>query len=785
MQRSAAATGAQPPDDSERVKVGAPSETAGGAAAILSALAQVRAHTGLVRGSRALLTVNQSSGFDCPGCAWPDPSGHRSDFEFCENGAKAVAWEITDRTIDGGFFAARTVDELLALSDFELGQAGRFTEPLILRPGSRRYEPIAWDAAFALIAEELAALAAPGEAAFYTSGRTSNEAAFLYQLFVRQLGTNNLPDCSNLCHESSGVALKETIGVGKGTVQLVDFEQADAIFILGQNPGTNHPRMLTTLQKAAERGCKIVSINPLPEAALQRFAHPQEPLELLGKGTAISTLFLPVRIDGDAALLKAIMKELLAHERRQPGTVFDWPFIREHTEGIEALIADLDAEDLDELCAVAGVSREQVRAAVDIARSARRIICCWAMGLTQHKAAVATIQQVVNFLLLGGHMGRPGAGACPVRGHSNVQGDRTMGISPRVDEAFLSRLGARYGFSAPPEPGLDTVGTIEAMRAGRIKVFCALGGNFLQATPDTERTAEALGRCRLLVHISTKLHRGHLVVGPGPGSPDGGHGQQSLILPCLGRTEIDVQASGPQLVTVENSMGVVHASRGNLRPVSPQLKSEVAIVCELAQATLARRAERGTGPVSLVPWLELRDDYDRIREHIESVIPGFVRYNERVRAADGFLLPNAVRQRDFHTATGKARFTVHAVPRHTLGPGQLLMMTLRTHDQFNTTVYGLDDRYRGIRGGRRVILLNEEDLRELGLVAQQRVDITSHFQGATRTATRFVAVPYPIPRRCAATYFPESNVLVPLESHADKSRTPTSKSVVITLAPSA
>ena len=403
------------------------------------------------------------------------------------------------------------------------------------------------------------------------------------------------------------------------------------------------------------------------------------------------------------------------------------------------------------------------------------------MGLTQHKAAVATIQQVVNFLLLGGHMGRPGAGACPVRGHSNVQGDRTMGISARMDEAFLSRLGARYGFSAPQQPGLDTVATIEAMRAGRIKVLCALGGNFLQATPDTERTAEALGRCRLLVHVSTKLHRGHLVVGPG----DAGRGQQSLILPCLGRTEIDVQASGPQLVTVENSMGVVHASRGNLRPASPQLKSEVAIVCELAQATLARRAERGAGPVSSVPWLELRDDYDRIREHIESVIPGFARYNERVRSADGFLLPNAVRQRDFDTATGKARFTVHAVPRHALAPGQLLMMTLRTHDQFNTTVYGLDDRYRGIRGGRRVILLNEEDMRELGLAAQQRVDITSHFQGVIRTAARFVAVPYPIPRRCAATYFPETNVLVPLESHADKSRTPTSKSIVITLAPSA
>jgi molybdopterin-dependent oxidoreductase alpha subunit len=761
-------TGAQPPDDSGRVRLGAPSAAAGGAGALISTLAQVRLHTGLVRGGRALLALNQVEGFDCPGCAWPDPGGHRTSFEFCENGAKAVAWEITDRRIDRSFFAARSIDELQKESDYALGQAGRLVEPLVLRPGSRRYEPIGWEDAYALIAAELRALADPDEAAFYTSGRTSNEAAFLYQLFVRQLGTNNLPDCSNLCHESSGVALKEAIGVGKGTVQLSDFEQADAIFLIGQNPGTNHPRMLTTLQRAAARGCKIVSINPLPEAALMRFAHPQEPLEVLAGGTPISTLFLPVRIDGDAALFKALMKELLGFERRQPGAVFDWEFIRAHTEGIEALIADLDAADLGDLCEVAGISREQLRAAAEIARGARRIICCWAMGLTQHKAAVATIQQVVNFLLLGGHLGRPGAGACPVRGHSNVQGDRTMGIAPHMDEGFLARLESRFGFRAPRRTGLDTVGTIEAMLDGRVKVFCALGGNFLQATPDTERTAEALGRCRLIAHISTKLHRGHLIPASGV----------TLILPCLGRSEIDWQATGEQLVSVENSMGIVHTSRGHLPPASPLLRSEVAIVCELAQAVRTRG-------LAGVPWLSLRDDYDRIREHIEAVVPGFARFNERLRQPDGFLLPNAARERVFNTASGKARFLVHEIPRHVLGPGQLLLMTIRTHDQFNTTVYGLDDRYRGIRGGRRVLLLNAEDMRELGLSAQQKVDITSHFAGTTRRAERFVAVPYPIPRRCAAAYFPEANVLVPLESRADRSRTPTSKSIVITLSPSA
>jgi molybdopterin-dependent oxidoreductase alpha subunit len=762
-----AGSGAQTPDDSSQVTVGDRAEEAGGSAAILSTLHELRRNdTGLLRGMRTLLQVNQPEGVDCPGCAWPESAGERSEIEFCENGAKAVSWETTRRRIDADFFARHSVAELAAGSDYQLGQLGRLTEPLYLPPGGTHYQPIAWDAAYRLIADELGSLSSPHEAAFYTSGRTSNEAAFLFQLLVRQLGTNNLPDCANLCHESSGVALKETVGVGKGTVQLDDFEQADAIFILGQNPGTNHPRMMAVLQKAAQRGCQIVAVNPLPEAALLRFAHPQSPLELLGGGTAITSLFLPVRIDGDAALLKGIMKELLDEERKRPGQVFDWEFIREHTGGIDELLHDLDAVTWDEVVTGSGLTRAQVRAAAAVWLRSRRIIACWAMGLTQHKAAVATIQQVVNLLLLGGHIGRPGAGLCPVRGHSNVQGDRTMGITPKIDDGFRQRLSQHFGFVAPSQPGLDTVGTIEALQAGRLRLLFSLGGNFLSATPDTEVTAAALRRCPLTVHVSTKLHRGHL-----------GFGLSSLILPCLGRTERDVQASGPQFVTVENSMSVVHRSQGQLTPASPQLRSEVAIVCELAAAVLGRN--------SRVPWLTFRDNYDLIRDAIAATIPGFDHFNERVRGGDGFVLPNSARERSFVTSSERAQFTVAPLPQHPLLPGQLLMMTIRTHDQFNTTIYGLDDRYRGVYGGRRVILMNEADLHSRGLSPKQLVDLTSHFDGQTRTAERFVVVPYDIPLGCTATYFPETNVLVPLGSRADKSRTPTSKSVVITVQPSA
>jgi molybdopterin-dependent oxidoreductase alpha subunit len=752
---------AQTPDDTDAVQANPPPSVAGGMPALAQTLRRLRAYPGVVRGTRALLALNQKTGFDCPGCAWPEPAEHRSAFEFCENGAKAVLAETTTARADAPFFARRSITELAAESDHWLGEQGRLVEPMVLRAGSDRYQPISWEEAFALIARELQALDSPDRAVFYTSGRTSNEAAFLYQLFVRQLGTNNLPDCSNMCHESSGWALRETLGVGKGTVQLDDFDSADAIFVIGQNPGTNHPRMLTTLQAAARRGCRIVSINPLAEAALHRFQHPQHPLESAGRGTAIAGLHLPVRVNGDVALLQGIMKELLEEERRRPGRVFDHDFIAERTDGFAALIAALEAARWDDLVEESGVERAQMRAAAEIAWTSKRIIACWAMGLTQHRNAVANIQEVVNLLLLRGSVGRPGAGVCPVRGHSNVQGDRTMGIWEQMDEGFLDRLGRRFDFAPPRHHGLDTVGAIEAMRDGRAQVFFALGGNFLSATPDTARTAEALRRCALTVHVSTKLNRAHLVTG-----------KQALILPCLGRSERDQQASGLQFVTVEDSMGLVHASQGPLPPASQQLLSEPALVARLARACL---------PASAVPWEALAEDYDRIREHIAAVIPGFSDFNARIRRPGGFALPNPAREGRFATATGKARFTVHPLVRQTLEPGQMVMMTIRSHDQFNTTIYGLDDRYRGVHGGRRVVFLNQVDIEALGLAAGQIVDLHSHHQGETRTAARFKIVPYPIPRRCAATYFPEANVLVPLGAYAEKSRTPASKSVVISV----
>ena len=759
-------TKAQPPLESGLPETTVEAKQAGGVLSVLSTLGELsRNDVGVVRGMRTLLSVNQPGGVDCPGCAWPEASHERGSIEFCENGAKAIAWETTRRKIDAGFFAQHSVGELAAQTDYALGQLGRLVEPLLLEKGATHYRSISWEEAYARFAAQVSALSSADEAAFYTSGRTSNEAAYLFQLFVRQLGTNNLPDCANLCHESSGVALKETVGVGKGTVQLDDFEQADAILVLGQNPGTNHPRMMSVLQKAAQRGCEIVAINPLPEASLLQFAHPQKPSDVVFGGTQIATLFLPVRIDGDAALLKGIMKELLVAERSRPGQVFDWTFVREHTLGIEELLADLDATSWDDILAACGLSREDIRKAAAVFLRSRRVIACWAMGLTQHKAAVATIQQLVNLMLLGGHIGRPGAGLCPVRGHSNVQGDRTMGIAPTPEPGFLRRLEKRYGFTAPKTPGLDSVGTIFAMLQGGVRLLFSLGGNFLSATPDTEVTAQAMRKCDLLVHVSTKLHRGHLLEGPA-----------HLLLPCLGRTEKDEQAGGLQFVTVENSMSVVHRSEGVLSPASAKLRSEVAIVCGLAQAVLGSRSQ--------VPWRTLCEHYDRIRDEIEATVPDFADFNRRVRNEHGFVLPNAARERRFSTPQGKARFTVGAIPRHDLSAGQLLMMTIRSHDQFNTTVYGLHDRYRGVFGGRRVLFMNEEDMRERGLSAGQRVDLTSHFADERRVARQFVVTPYPIPRGCTATYFPEANVLVPATSWADKSRTPTSKSVVITVAPS-
>jgi molybdopterin-dependent oxidoreductase alpha subunit len=717
---------------------------------------------GVPRTFHTLARINQKDGFDCPSCAWPDPDGERRSVEFCENGAKAVASEATRTRATPAFFAEHAVPELLAKSDRWLEEQGRLTEPMLLRPGATHYEPISWEHAFEVLARELNALDSPNQAAFYTSGRTSNEAAFLYGLFVRLLGTNNLPDCSNMCHESSGLGLSEALGIGKATVKLEDFEHADAIFVIGQNPGTCHPRMLTELEKAARNGARIVSINPLPEAGLIRFKNPQHPLRLLGRGTPLACLFLPVRVNGDMALMKGIMKEMLLADRESGGKVLAHDFIAHHTEGFAALERDLDAESWERIVRESGVSRELIRQASDIAVSSERSIFCWAMGITQHRNGVANVQTIVDWALLRGQIGRRGAGLCPVRGHSNVQGDRTVGIWEKMSPEFLAALGREFDFTPPAEHGLDTVRTIRAMHEGRVRVFVGLGGNFLSATPDTQLTAQALGRCRLTAHVSTKLNRSHLVTG-----------EQALILPCLGRTELDVQRTGPQFVTVEDTMGVVHASRGSLAPASEALLSEPAIVAGMAAATLGAR--------SRVDWQALVDDYDRIREHIEHVVPGFTQYNRRAREPGGFYLPNGPREGRFTTSSGKARFFVHPIPEHALGDGKLLLTTIRSHDQFNTTIYGEGDRYRGISHGRRVVFVSPEELAERGLAAGTFVDLVSHHGTERRRAERFQLVPYAIPRGCAAAYFPETNVLVPVGSVAAGSNQPASKSIIVTL----
>ncbi|MCC6415398.1 MAG: FdhF/YdeP family oxidoreductase [Opitutaceae bacterium] len=766
-------TSAQPPVELAGTKLDQPSAAAAGLTAVAKTNRHVVMGVGPVRGTKLLFEVNQKGGFDCQSCAWPSPDEHRHTFEFCENGAKAIADEATPKRCTPEFFARHSVAELAAKGDYWLNRQGRLTHPMVLRPGATHYAPIAWDEAFAVVAEELRALGSPDEAAFYTSGRTSNEAAFLYQLFVRQFGTNNLPDCSNMCHESSGTALGETIGIGKGTVTMDDFAHADLIFIIGQNPGTNHPRMLSTLEGAKRRGATIIAVNPLPEVGTSRFKNPQHflnPLKalptLLGEGARLSDLWVQPRINGDLALFKGIMKEMLAAEDVAPGTVFDHTFIREHTHGYDALIADLRAAAWDEIVAASGVSREQIKQVADAAMRSRATICCWAMGLTQQPNSVETIQMVVNFLLLRGDIGRPGAGACPVRGHSNVQGDRTMGIFEKMPDWWLDRLDAEFAFKSPRAHGLDTVDAIKAMHDGRVKVFFAMGGNFLSATPDTEFTGEALRRCHLTAHVSTKLNRAHLV-----------HGRTALILPCLGRSERDPQAAGEQFVTVEDSMGIINPSRGKTSPASPHLLSEPAIVCRLARAVL--------GAANQVPWEAFAGNYDLIRDRIARVVPGFADFNTRIRG-DIFYLPNAPRDaREWRTATKKAQFTVAPIPRRALAPGEYVMMTIRTHDQFNTTVYGLDDRYRGVFGGRRVVFMHEEDMRAAGLQQGQLVDLHNRHGGEERVAAAFMVAPYAIPRGCAATYFPEANVLVPIGSVADKSNTPTSKYVIITLQPTA
>ncbi|MDH6575636.1 FdhF/YdeP family oxidoreductase [Kitasatospora sp. MAP5-34] len=737
-------------------QVGAPHHAAAGLPAVGHSLRMAGEQMGARRALSTLLKVNQQDGFDCPGCAWPEPDKPHLA-EFCENGAKAVAEEATERRINREFFAAHPVAELAERSGYWLGQQGRLTEPMLLDEGATHYVPVSWDRAFAIVAEELKALDTPDGAAFYTSGRTSNEAAFAYQLFARQLGTNNLPDCSNMCHESSGSALTETLGVGKGSVSLQDLYQADLIIVAGQNPGTNHPRMLSALERAKRAGAKIVSVNPLPEAGLERFKNPQNARGLVGHGTKLTDLFLQIRLGGDLALFRALNQILL----KADGAI-DRGFIAEHCLGFEEFAAEAASTDTAEVLAATGLPYEQIEELARLVLTSEKIIVCWAMGLTQHKHAVPTIREVVNFLLLRGNVGRPGAGVCPVRGHSNVQGDRTMGIFERPSKAFLDALGKEFAFEPPREHGHDAVDTIRAMRDGKVKVFFAMGGNFVAASPDTEVTEAAMRRCRLTVHVSTKLNRSHVITG-----------SRALILPTLGRTDKDRTSTGDQFVTVEDSMGKVHSSRGGLRPPSPELLSEVAIVCRLARAAL--------GPGNSVPWEDFAESYDTVRDRIARVVPGFEDFNTKVRAPGGFTLPHGPRDsRTFPTHTGKANFTVNPLTAPEVPEGRLLLQTLRSHDQYNTTIYGLDDRYRGITGGRRVVLVNPADAAELGLAEGGYVDLVSEWKdGVERRAPHFKVVHYPVARGGAAAYYPETNVLVPLDSTADISNTPTSKAVVV------
>jgi molybdopterin-dependent oxidoreductase alpha subunit len=743
---------------------------AAGVKAVMVSMQHGLEQMGPVRTAATLSRLNQRHGFDCPGCAWPEEPGGRKLAEFCENGAKAVAEEATKRVVTPEFFARHSVAELAARPEYWLSQQGRLTHPMVLRAGDEHYRPIDWDDAYRLIATELRKLASPDEACFYTSGRTSNEAAFLYQLLVRSFGTNNLPDCSNMCHESSGTALVESIGIGKGSVTVEDVAHADCILIAGQNPGTNHPRMLSVLEKAKARGAKIIAVNPLPEAGLMRFKDPQKVKGVISDGVAIADEFVQIRIGGDMALFAGLGRLLLEAEDRAPGTVLDREFIARHCAGFDEYEKQTRAVDLDTVAEATGIDGEQLRRVADMLVSSERTVFCWAMGLTQQRHAVATIGEATNLLLMRGMIGKPGAGVCPVRGHSNVQGDRTMGIWEKMPEGFLAALDSRFGITSPRKHGYDTVDAIRAMRDRRARVFIGMGGNFASATPDTEVTEAALRSCALTVQISTKLNRSHLV-----------HGDTALILPTLGRTDRDIRDGRKQVVSVEDSMSMVHLSRGSLHPPSEQLRSEVAIVCQLARALL--------GPDHPVPWEQFATDYDSIRDAIAAVVPGCTDYNTKVRAPDGFQLPHPPRDsREFHTSTGKANFAINPLEWVEVPPGRLVLQTMRSHDQYNTTIYGLDDRYRGVKGGRRVVFVNPTDLAALGVRDGQRVDLVSEFAGADgqlqeRRAKDFMVVPYSTPRGNAAAYYPETNPLVPLDHTAAKSNTPVSKAVVIRLEP--
>ena len=762
----------KPPSEdlsNDSLSVTPPKTWATGVPAVQHALRYSLEQTSVRRTGCTLLHLNQVGGIDCPGCAWPEPDPKQRHLnEYCENGAKHVNDEATSRRVTADFFRRHSVSELNGMSDWWLNQQGRLTEPMVKRAGSDHYEPIGWPEAFRLIADELRALDSPNEAVFYTSGRLNNEAAFLLQLFARAFGTNNLPDCSNMCHESSGWALHETLGIGKGNVNLYDLYHADLIFVVGQNPGTNHPRMLSALEENKRNGGHIIAVNPLPEAGLMRFKHPQKPRGVIGRGTPIADRFLQIRPGGDLALFKALNKLLLEAEDAAPGTVLDHDFIRTHTTGFEEFAEQARQLSWDDVLTATGLTREEIEAVHERVLNSRKIIVCWAMGLTQHKHGVPTIREVVDFLLLRGNLGRPGAGVCPVRGHSNVQGDRTMGIWERMPQSFLDALEREFGFTPPTRHGLDTVDAIRAMRDGRAKVFLGVAGNFVRATPDSQVTEAALRTCRLTVQISTKLNRSHTVCG-----------ETALILPTLGRSDRDVQETGEQFVTVEDSMSQVHASRGKLPPASPHLLSEVAIISRIARETIGDRHG--------IPWADFERDYGTIRDRISRVVPGFEDFNARLaERQEGFGLPNPVNQGVFPTPSGKAVFTRNAFEMIEAPEGHLVLQTLRSHDQWNTVPYSGNDRYRGIHDARRVVLVNPADLEALGFADRDRVDLVSVWRdGVERRAEGFRVVAYPAARGSAAAYYPETNVLVPLDSVADTSNTPTSKGVVIRLERSA
>ena len=741
-----------------------PEDHAAGPTAVAVSMKRSLDHMGVRRTAQTLLKLNQAEGFDCMSCAWPDPDpGHRHTAEFCENGAKAVAEEATRDRATPEFFAEHSIAELDAHTEHWLGQQGRITHPMVKRPGGTHYEPIEWDEAFDLIGTELRSLASPDEATFYTSGRTSNEAAFAYQLFVRAFGTNNLPDCSNMCHESTSIALQESIGIGKASVTLDDVHTASVIVIAGQNPGTNHPRMLSALEIAKQNGAKIISINPLREAGLVRFKNPQKAKGVIGRGTAMADLHLPVKVNGDLALFQAIGALLVEWD------ALDHEFIDTYATGFDEWRDHVRAVDWDQVVEVTGLSRDLITEAAELLRGSTRTVYCWAMGLTQHRNGVATIKEVVNVALAQGNIGREGAGLLPVRGHSNVQGDRTMGIWERPPAHFLDALQEEFGFDPPREDGLDVVDSLRGMRDGKVHFFMGLGGNFVQAVSDTDIAIPAMRKVRMTVQVSTKLNRSHLVCG-----------ETALILPTKGRTEKDIQASGPQWISVEDSTCSVHASRGPLEPASPQLRSEVDIVTSIAEATLGDRYG--------LQWKAMRDDYRVIRRHIAKVVPGCEDYEVNVRKPGGMIMPHPPRDtRTFATRSGKAEFVASPIEVVHVPDGHVLLQTLRSHDQYNTTIYGLSDRYRGIEGGRKVVFVHPDDIAAFGLRDGDLVDITTRWEGddVVRRVHGFRVVGYDTPRGSAAAYYPETNPLVPLDSTAIGSNTPTSKSVVVSLTPAA